>query len=187
MKICKKCDQLFDGPRCRPCERVRVASWRAENPEKVRVGTAARNPEKSKAAREKWMVANPDKAKAGLKARKKRWRKAHPEKVKAQHKKWRDANPSAIRIIWSNKRANRRAKGGALSKDLVERLFNLQKGKCPCCGKPLGDDFNLDHRVPLAIGGANEDRNIQLLRRKCNNEKGAKHPVDFMQSRGFLL
>lgn len=33
----------------------------------------------------------------------------------------------------------------------------------------------------------NTDDNIQLLRKLCNHKKGTKHPVDFMQERGFLL
>ena len=63
----------------------------------------------------------------------------------------------------------------------------LQKGLCPCCRKPLGNDYHMDHIIPLALGGSNGDNNIQLLRSECNLEKQAKHPVDFMQSRGFLL
>lgn len=35
--------------------------------------------------------------------------------------------------------------------------------------------------------GTNTDDNIQLLRKLCNLQKSAKHPVDFMQQRGFLL
>lgn len=56
-----------------------------------------------------------------------------------------------------------------------------------CCGLPLGDNYHIDHIMPLALGGSNTDDNIQLLRQRCNNQKCAKHPVDFMQSRGFLL
>lgn len=41
--------------------------------------------------------------------------------------------------------------------------------------------------VPLALGGTNTDGNMQLLRSTCNQKKHAKHPVDFMQQRGFLL
>lgn len=46
---------------------------------------------------------------------------------------------------------------------------------------------HLDHIVPVAMGGPNIDENIQLLRQRCNNQKHSKHPVDFMQQRGFLL
>ncbi len=38
-----------------------------------------------------------------------------------------------------------------------------------------------------AGGGANIDGNIQLLTGLCNRQKHTKHPVDFMQERGFLL
>lgn len=55
------------------------------------------------------------------------------------------------------------------------------------CGKPLGDAYHLDHVMPLALGGSNTDDNMQLLRDRCNLQKHAKHPVDFMQERGFLL
>lgn len=45
----------------------------------------------------------------------------------------------------------------------------------------------MDHILPLALGGTNVDENIQLLRKRCNLQKCAMHPVDFMQSKGRLL
>ena len=71
--------------------------------------------------------------------------------------------------------------------DIVEKLLKLQKGKCPCCSLPLGDDFHLDHKMPLALGGDHVDDNMQLLKARCNMQKRASNPIDFMQSRGFLL
>ena len=76
---------------------------------------------------------------------------------------------------------------GVLTNGLTAKLFVLQKGLCPCCAQPLGDNYHLDHIMPLALGGSNTDDNIQLLRQRCNRQKHAKHPIDFMQSRGFLL
>ena len=46
---------------------------------------------------------------------------------------------------------------------------------------------HLDHIMPLALGGSNTDDNIQLLRARCNLQKRAKHPVDFMRERGYLI
>ena len=43
------------------------------------------------------------------------------------------------------------------------------------------------HIIPLALGGANDDLNVQLLTPDCNQRKKAQHPVDYMQSQGFLL
>lgn len=65
-----------------------------------------------------------------------------------------------------------------------------KNGKCKACSKAshsVGDNYHLDHIMPLALGGPNTDDNIQLLRQRCNNQKSKKHPVDFMQSRGNLL
>jgi hypothetical protein len=41
--------------------------------------------------------------------------------------------------------------------------------------------------MPLAKGGTNTDNNMQLLKATCNQQKHAKDPVEFMQSRGFLI
>jgi 5-methylcytosine-specific restriction endonuclease McrA len=92
-----------------------------------------------------------------------------------------------MRIICQNYRSRKRANGGTLSKGLAEKLFKLQQGKCPCCKQPLGRNYHLDHIVPTALGGSNSDDNMQLLRATCNHQKHAKHPIDFMQQRGFLL
>jgi len=112
---------------------------------------------------------------------------ANRERVKAKNDAWHAANPEKRRIQQQNRESRKRANGGKLSPDLASKLFILQKGKCPCCNKPLGDDFHLDHIIQIKLGGSNTDDNIQLLRQRCNQQKQAKHPVEFMQSRGFLL
>ncbi len=96
-------------------------------------------------------------------------------------------NADRVCILSHNRRAKISLIGGKLSSGLSKKLFKLQKGKCACCKEPLGNNFHMDHIMPLALGGANEDWNIQLLRQTCNNQKRAKHPIDFMQKRGFLL
>ena len=97
------------------------------------------------------------------------------------------ANPEARRKIDHNARAKRAAAPGKLSTGLTKKLLKLQKGLCACCREPLGKKFHLDHILPIALGGTNTDDNIQLLRPVCNHRKHAKHPVDYMQSLGFLL
>lgn len=77
--------------------------------------------------------------------------------------------------------------GGVLSQGLAAKLFDLQGGKCACCGKSLAQGYHLDHIMPLALGGMNIDGNMQLLTPLCNMQKSKKHPEDFMRSRGFLI
>jgi 5-methylcytosine-specific restriction endonuclease McrA len=107
-------------------------------------------------------------------------------------RRWRAANPEKERAInrlkSSMRRAMQRNASGKVSIDIADRLMTLQQGKCTVCRCDLRlSGYHLDHRIPLALGGAHEDRNIELLCPTCNTSKQAKHPVDFMQSRGFLL
>lgn len=196
-KLCR------DGinPVCKECNRAKAKAWQALNPEKAKASSKAyrlANHEKVKASKAEYYAANSEEVKASVVA----WRNANPEKVKSYGAKWieknkdkvsangaawRAANPDRARAHVHNYRAQKRAVGGVLSKGLTAKLFALQQGKCPCCGQPLGDDYHLDHIVPVAMGGPNIDENIQLLRQRCNNQKHSKHPVDFMQQRGFLL
>jgi hypothetical protein len=53
------------------------------------------------------------------------------------------------------------------------RMFVWQRdeGRCAKCGGRERMEF--DHIIPLALGGANTERNIQLLCETCNRQKGA--------------
>ncbi len=176
-------------------------AYRLSNPERFkerqRVSYFA-NREKAKKTAAAYRLANREIVKENLRAyylanseKAKENRAAHylanKEKAAAYRSAYQKANPEKVKILNHKRRALKRQSGGALSIALTEKLFKLQKGKCPCCRLPLGKDFHLDHILPLALGGSNTDDNIQLLRAKCNMQKSAKHPVDFMQSRGFLL
>jgi 5-methylcytosine-specific restriction endonuclease McrA len=46
---------------------------------------------------------------------------------------------------------------------------------------------HVDHILPLALGGDNRRKNIQLLCPTCNLSKGAHHPIDHAQRNGLLL
>jgi 5-methylcytosine-specific restriction endonuclease McrA len=91
-------------------------------------------------------------------------------------------------VYQQNRRKRAVAAGGKLSPNIRHKLIGLQRGKCACCRADLKKiKMNLDHIMPLALGGAHSDENVQLLCQPCNNQKYSKHPVDFMQEKGFLL
>jgi len=116
------------------------------------------------------------------------WQNSNKEKVQGYKNKWSLANPEKRAIIKNNRRARILAVGGVLSSGLYERLFILQKGICIACKCSLKKgSTHLDHIKPISRGGSNTDDNIQLLCQPCNNSKGAKDPLVFMQSRGFLI
>lgn len=182
MRTCKGCAETKpltefgrskrDGvwPHCKSCRNNVAAKYRAAHPWKVVECNA------------KYYAANVEK----MLVRNAKWAAENRDKVREKDAKWRAANPEKLRVYWRNRIA--RLSGGKISHDIAGRLFTLQRGKCACgCKQPLGDDYHLDHILPLALGGPNEDGNIQLLRAKCNLQKHAKHPIDFMRQRGFLL
>jgi 5-methylcytosine-specific restriction endonuclease McrA len=125
-----------------------------------------------------------------------KYRKQNAEKKRASQswrlksrdveKTWREKNREKTKIDRHNRRATLKARG-KLTPGLTEKLYKLQFGRCACCKRPLGKNYHMDHIVPLALGGANTDDNIQLLHQKCNHQKGSKHPVDFMRQLGYLL
>ena len=135
-------------------------------------------------------------------ARGNRWR-AKPEnaaKVLAYHSRpevklatnarasaWAKANPEARRASFYNRLAMKKRVGGKHTAADIKRLFRLQRGKCACCHVSIADGYHVDHIQPLALGGSNDKTNLQLLCPTCNTKKSAKHPIDFMQSRGLLL
>lgn len=53
------------------------------------------------------------------------------------------------------------------------RLFVWQRdqGKCVQCGR--SEKLEFDHVIPIAKGGSDTERNIQLLCEQCNRSKGA--------------
>lgn len=197
---CKACVSLYTSRRYEEKKEAIKASaiaWYAANKAKMKAAKAAYCAANAEVVAEKkaaWRAANRDRVRAAKLA----WGKAHPDsyvnyyqknkdRLRASRAVWRGANRDRTQEYRSNRRARKTATAGELSKGLSDKLFLLQKGYCPCCREPLGEDFHLDHIVPLALGGSNTDDNMQLLRATCNLRKRAKHPIDYMQSKGFLL
>lgn len=182
MKTCVKCGAYFDARRCAACKKA----WRQANPDKTKEYKRKyreASAEKIKEYQDKWRAENKEKKAASTAA----WERANKEKVMATRAAWAASNKHLRRVYNRNRRDRKRHAGGTLSRGLVDRLLKLQRGRCACCSKPLGNNFHMDHIMPIALGGANEDWNIQLLKATCNMQKKDKHPADFMRKRGLLI
>lgn len=115
----------------------------------------------------------------------KKWAASNREKVRQIAKDWREAN-----VEWVKSYDNT----SPLRKDRSHRhrwkvVFLLQKqvGKCACCRETLPERFDVDHILPKKLGGTSVITNLQILCEPCNREKSFKHPVQFMQEKGYLL
>ena len=69
------------------------------------------------------------------------------------------------------------------SESIRQDLYRRQQGRCLYCGgRQRMDLMDIDHRTPLARGGSNDRRNLQLLCRTCNLRKGTKTDREFRQA-----
>lgn len=190
--------ELLSGNPIEEKSKSKTSAWRNKNPEKAaalkvayrekqRISDSAyyaRNREEKIA----WQLEYATKNAEAVREKGIRWRINNTKKVRLYIAQWRMENQESCRRYKSNRRARIIGNGGQISKGIESRLMSLQNGKCACCGADLKKTKkHLDHVIPLARGGANSDKNVQLLCARCNLQKKDRCPVEFMQSRGFLL
>ena len=183
-----------DRLRARYAEKTKAANarYRAENAEKIKAHQLAYCEAHREEARVRAMnYLNANREAINAKARANydpatSWEKLNPERAKAYRKAYA-ASVRHKRAAYEQNRRAKKAAGGKLPVDIVYRLLELQKGKCACCARPLKGMYHLDHIMPISRGGENTERNVQLLLPQCNLSKNAKDPIEYMQSKGFLL
>lgn len=70
------------------------------------------------------------------------------------------------------------------SKDVKEDILRKSDGVCVHCGCPvaIGDNFTVEHVVPISKGGTNDLVNIVALCQTCNTTKGdcVWHPYEYL-------
>ena len=133
------------------------------------------NKDSEKEKKRAYYEANKDSEKEKQRA----WKAANKDKIQA----WHLANPEKAR----NAKAKRLAAPGVITPGWIPKLLELQRWTCAVCNVDLRFGYHLDHIYPIARGGLNTDYNLQALCPTCNLQKNDKDPIDFMQSRGFLL
>lgn len=139
-----------------------------------------------KAVRHAWYLKNKIEHNANSKktfeANKEHWIRVNREWARTHREKMRGYTKVSDAI---RRNAIRASSGTYTAKD-IKYLAKSQRGLCTVCREPFGK-YHVDHIVPLSRGGTNDKHNIQLLCASCNIKKHAKDPIEFMQSRGYLL
>ena len=139
--------------------------------------------EKKKAYRKAYCEANGDE----IKAKKKAWYEANKDKVNAKNKTYREANKDKIRAyIKSHYEANKQyyfanaAKRKALKipallpttdNELIKNLYKQRKEM----SEKHGEEYHVDHIIPLSIGGAHHQDNMRVITAKENLKKCDKY------------
>ena len=135
-----------------------------------------RNAERLRLERKEKYAANKVTAKAAATE----WRHANKEAHKLAVKRYRKANPEVKRAEKAKRRAAIKGVGGSYTKADIKALHEAQGGICIYCPATLVV-YEVDHVMPIALGGINDRSNLQLLCPTCNRLKGAQHPAAFVE------
>ncbi|MDQ3045602.1 MAG: HNH endonuclease [Chloroflexota bacterium] len=77
-----------------------------------------------------------------------------------------------IRAIPSSQLSRELQTREPIPEEVRHEVWRRDQGKCVRCGGVERLEF--DHIVPVALGGSNTTRNVQLLCETCNREKGVR-------------
>ncbi len=186
---------------CKPCVLARAKAryladpkksiekckkWQRENAEHMRKYSAeyrSATKDRRSAVFKAWREKNALKRADDIR----KWKAENVEHKRQYEREYFKQNPGPIRARNADRRAKTKGCAGGVSAAWIEHLLVLQKKQCAVCTKSIPDSYHVDHIFPLSKGGVHVKSNIQLLCKRCNLTKSAKHPIDFMQSKGFLL
>ena len=170
-------------------KRALNAAWNKANPERKRATFAAwrkANPERKRASEVAWNKANPERKRATFVA----WCKANPEKMNlktARRRAWSKANPEKMNLKTARRRAIKLA---AVPDDanaaFVAGFYAIANRVSKCLGIP----HDVDHIVPLSLGGSHCHRNLQVIPATWNYRKHARfdYPLpDCYRTDGWMI
>lgn len=108
------------------------------------------------------------------------------ERAQARTRHWALENPQKAKANHRNGKAKRRNVHGVHTAEDIADIFKAQRGRCAYCRNKLGA-YEIDHIMPVAKGGTNDRRNIQLTCAKCNRTKSAREPEFHARTLGMLI
>jgi len=88
---------------------------------------------------------------------------------------------AGLDIFGSGKESKKRS---YINKAIKYKLWEKQKKRCAICHKPIDPtNWHLDHKKPIALGGTNNIRNLQLLCPSCHDKKSREDVMKIARAR----
>ena len=164
--------------KCVECNKLVCSGWQKNNREWIKGARNewyAKNAESQREYHREWYARDVETRREQQRARRDnpetlrkhnernaKWREENPD----YFKEWKEKNPEQAKRLskaskhrWRAKEAE--AEGSHTSGDL-ERIYELQRGRCAYCRIKLGGKYQVDHIIPLSKGGTNWPNNLQL-------------------------
>lgn len=159
------------GSVCRDCAAAKLKAWRAAKVEHVKAY-------EKKRGRGRKRVPYPKKRTPEARVANRNYTKAWEQ---------RPENRELLRANWRKKRARKADAEGAHTAAEIAALLVKQGHKCANCSACVKQKCHADHIEPIAKGGANWIKNIQILCPACNLRKRDKDPLAWARENGRLL
>ena len=117
----------------------------------------------------------------------KAWKERNPERFRevasAKCRRWAKRNPDVVAAVDARRRARVLSAEGSFTAAGVRAIYDIQEGSCFYCDTPLFGKYHVDHWVPIARGGSNDENNIVVSCPGCNVRKHSTLPHEFIRSR----
>jgi 5-methylcytosine-specific restriction endonuclease McrA len=156
-------DRFVSTGSCCVCIAAKTERWRIANADLIRAYSRYYH----------WMHREERKLKA------KEWREKNPEIQRALSQDWSKRNKERRRVLEQNRRALKARSGGSHTLDQIHSLLKKQGNKCTYCRADVSERYHIDHKTPIALGGSNGIRNLQILCPLCNQRKHKKDHKTF--------
>lgn len=176
---------------CKSCVNEYVRKYHQEHKQEAREYREA-NKEKLKAARrvrdlakkerkQRTIIGNRDRALERTKERQREYRDTHKQYERERKHRWFLENREKSRAAFQRRRAIKLGAQGNHTVDDVRTQYQAQRGTCYYCKAKVGENYHVDHVIPLSRGGSNGPENIVIACPFCNLSKRDRLPHEWAQ------
>lgn len=152
--------------------------WRKQNPEARKIidrRYQENNKERRKQKDKRYREQNKEK----IKEYERQYRTQNRERMATRDlAKYRE-NPTPILAKNRGRKALRRNAEGVHTATDIETIYDNQSGNCAYCSAALRGVYDVDHVIPLAVGGSNWPDNLCCACKPCNRRKGCMTGEEF--------